>query len=187
MESFATPYALYFDDGDGGEPRAMGHIGVHSVLTYRRFQALMSQKVNLAANQLSAVFVCRRTVRVRRVGCKPSLGLFWQGLAPRPSSLTRSTRSRARTQVNDVEKRQKLPVNENTNFCIILNQHNPSRERDAHFLVSIKKSKKDRKGAGGARAGRASGGRHALGALAAAPPRGCGCVCARAHASAAQM
>lgn len=46
-----------------------------------------------------------------------------------------------------MEKRQKLPVNENTNFCIILNQHNPSRERDAHFLVSIKKSKKDRKGA----------------------------------------
>ena len=38
-------------------------------------------------------------------------------------------------------------MNENTNFCIILNQHNPSRERDAHFLVTVKKSKKDRKGA----------------------------------------
>ena len=49
-------------------------------------------------------------------------------------------------QVNDVEKKQKLPINENTNFCIILNQHNPSRERDAHFLISVKKSKKDRKG-----------------------------------------
>jgi hypothetical protein len=48
--------------------------------------------------------------------------------------------------VNDVEKKQKLPINENTNFCIILNQHNPSRERDAHFLISVKKSKKDRKG-----------------------------------------
>ena len=46
-----------------------------------------------------------------------------------------------------MDKRQKLPVNENTNFNIILNQHNPSRERDAHFLISIKKSKKDRKGA----------------------------------------
>jgi len=46
-----------------------------------------------------------------------------------------------------VDKRQKLPVNENTNFNIILNQHNPTRERDAHFLISIKKSKKDRKGA----------------------------------------
>lgn len=50
-------------------------------------------------------------------------------------------------QVGDVDKRQKLPVNENTNFNIILNQHNPSRERDAHFLISVKKSKKDRKGA----------------------------------------
>ena len=48
--------------------------------------------------------------------------------------------------MNDVEKKQKLPINENTNFCIILNQHNPSRERDAHFLISVKKSKKDRKG-----------------------------------------
>jgi hypothetical protein len=37
-------------------------------------------------------------------------------------------------------------VNENTNFNIILNQHHPSKERDAHFLISVKKSKKDRKG-----------------------------------------
>jgi hypothetical protein len=81
MESFATPYALFFDDGDGGEPRAMGHIGVHSVLTYRRFQALMSQKVNLAANQLSAVFVCRRTVRAGGcVGCKPWSAVSGRGL-----------------------------------------------------------------------------------------------------------
>jgi hypothetical protein len=32
-------------------------------LTFKRFQALMSQKTNLPANQLSAVFVCRRMVR----------------------------------------------------------------------------------------------------------------------------
>ena len=71
--------------------------------------------------------------------------------------------------MGDVDKRQKLPVNENTNFnsahCVpspglraahtvpprrpvLLNQHNPSKERDAHFLISVKKSKKDRKGAG---------------------------------------
>ena len=37
-------------------------------------------------------------------------------------------------------------MNENTNFNIILNQHHPSKERDAHFLISVKKSKKDRKG-----------------------------------------
>ncbi len=42
-------------------------------------------------------------------------------------------------------KKQKLPINENTNFNIILNQHNPSRERDAHFFITLKKSKKDRK------------------------------------------
>lgn len=52
-------------------------------------------------------------------------------------------------QVNETDKKQKLPINENTNFCIILNQHNPSRERDAHFLISVKKSKKDRKGTHG--------------------------------------
>lgn len=46
------------------------------------------------------------------------------------------------------EKRQRLPINENTNFAIILNQHNPSREKDCYFLVSVKKSKRDRKGRG---------------------------------------
>ncbi|KAJ7545509.1 hypothetical protein O6H91_09G123100 [Diphasiastrum complanatum] len=69
----------------------------------------MSRLIGAPANQLSAVFVCRRTLK-------------------------------------DTEKRQKLPINETTNFNIILNQHNPSRERDCHFLVSIKKSKKERKG-----------------------------------------
>lgn len=62
MESFATPYPLYFQDDDG-ETKSLGVIGVHSVLTFKRFQALMSQKTNLPANQLSAVFVCRRMVR----------------------------------------------------------------------------------------------------------------------------
>ena len=71
----------------------------------------MAQKTGLPAGQLSAVFVCRRTV-------------------------------------NGAEKKQKLPINESTNFCIILNQHNPSRERDAHFLIAVKKSKRDRKGTG---------------------------------------
>ena len=50
-----------------------------------------------------------------------------------------------RRQVGDVGKRQKLPINENTNFNIILSQHNPMRERDVHFLVTLKKSKKERK------------------------------------------
>lgn len=53
-----------------------------------------------------------------------------------------------RRQVGDVEKRQKLPINESTNFNIILSQHNPMRERDVHFLVTLKKSKKERKQAG---------------------------------------
>lgn len=107
MESFATPYQVVFYDGE--QEHDKGVVGVHSVLSFKRFQALMSQKTGIPANQLSAVFVCRRTLK-------------------------------------DTDKRQKLPINENTNFNIILNQHNPSREKDCHFLVSIKKSKKERKG-----------------------------------------
>ena len=63
MESFATPFPVYFDDGESSEPKPMGVIGVHSVLSFKRFQALMSQKINLPAGQLTAVFVCRRAVR----------------------------------------------------------------------------------------------------------------------------
>lgn len=107
MESFATPYPVVFYDGE--QEHDKGVVGVHSVLSFKRFQALMSQKTGVPANQLSAVFVCRRTLK-------------------------------------DTDKRQKLPINGNTNFNIILNQHNPSREKDCHFLVSIKKSKKERKG-----------------------------------------
>ncbi|CAM6095959.1 unnamed protein product [Calypogeia fissa] len=107
MESFATPYPVLFYDGE--QEHDKGHVGLHSVLTFKRFQALVAQKTGIPANQLSAVFVCRRTLK-------------------------------------DTEKRQKLPINDNTNFNIILNQHNPSRERDCHFLVSMKKSKKERKG-----------------------------------------
>jgi hypothetical protein len=63
MESFATPFPVLFDDGETAEPKQMGAIGVHSVLSFKRFQALMSQKINLPAGQLTAVFVCRRAVR----------------------------------------------------------------------------------------------------------------------------
>lgn len=108
MESFATPYPVIFHDGEREHDK--GHIGVHSVLTFKRFQALLSQKVGLPAGQVSAVFVCRRSAK------------------------------------DTDTKRQKLPINENTNFNIILNQHNPKSEKDCHFLVSMKKSKKERKG-----------------------------------------
>ncbi|KAJ7295458.1 hypothetical protein O6H91_Y186300 [Diphasiastrum complanatum] len=107
MESFATPYPVIFHDGEMEHDK--GHVGVHSVLSFKRFQSQMSRLIGAPANQLSTVFVCRRTLK-------------------------------------DTEKRQKLPINETTNFNIILNQHNPSKERDCHFLVSIKKSKKERKG-----------------------------------------
>jgi hypothetical protein len=73
QESFATPYPLYFDEGEG-EAKPCGHIGVHSVLTYKRFQALMSQKTNLPVSSLSAVFVCRRTVRAAGVRLSPCSG-----------------------------------------------------------------------------------------------------------------
>jgi len=173
MESFATPFPIFFDDGEGSEPKAMGAIGVHSVLSFKRFQALMSQKINLPAGQLTAVFVCRRAVRHM-----PPVGWSWvrRSVAaahrprrcprsPRPARLHCLWRRRLRRshqacafrgaeparapspQGAEGDKRQKLPVNENTNFNIILNQHHPSKERDAHFLISVKKSKKDRKGA----------------------------------------
>lgn len=80
-----------------------------TLLTFKRFQVLLTQRIGIPTNQLSAVFVCRRTLK-------------------------------------DIDKRRKLPINENTNFNIILNQHNPNKEKDCHFLVSIKKSKKERKG-----------------------------------------
>lgn len=107
MESFATPYPVIFFDGELEHDK--GLVGIHSVLTYKRFQSLLSQKTGVPANQLSAVFVCRRTQK-------------------------------------DTDKRQRLPINGNTNFSILLNQHNPSKERDCYFFVSVKKSKKERKG-----------------------------------------
>lgn len=106
MESFATPYPVLFFDGE--QDHEKGHVGVHSALTFKRFQTLMSQKTGIPANQLSSLFVCKKTSK-------------------------------------DTEKRQKIPINESTNFSIILNQHNPSKEKDCHFLVSMKKSKKERK------------------------------------------
>lgn len=109
MESFATAYRLTFFDGELEYDK--GYVGVHSLLTYRRFQAMVSQKTGIPPNQQSTVFVCRRTLKM-------------------------------------TDKRQKLPVNENTNFSIILNQHNPSREKDCFFYVTVKKPKKDRKGRG---------------------------------------
>lgn len=108
-ENFATAYRVTFFDGE--QEYDKGYIGLHSLLTYRRFQALVNQKTGIPPNQQSTVFVCRRTLKM-------------------------------------TEKRQKLPVNENTNFGIILNQHNPSREKDCYFYVTVKKPKKDRKGRG---------------------------------------
>eukprot|EP00250_Pteridium_aquilinum_P011060 c19813_g1_i1 orf=433-1833(-) len=107
MESFATPYPLIFFDGEQEQDK--GFVGIHSALTFRRFQSLLSQKTGIPPNQLSTVFVCRKTLK-------------------------------------GLEKRQRLPINGNTNFNILLNQHNPNKERDCYFLVSMKRPKKERKG-----------------------------------------
>lgn len=104
MESFATPYPVVFHDGD--QEHDKGVVGVHSVLSFKRFQALISQKNRYSCQSAFSSIVCRRTLK-------------------------------------DKDKHQKLSINENTNFNIILNQHNPSREKDCHFLISIKKSKKE--------------------------------------------
>ena len=72
MESFATPYPCFLLDEETGEHKTLGFVGIHSVLSFKRFQALISQKTGLAAAALSAVFVCKRTVRrSRAVGCRP--------------------------------------------------------------------------------------------------------------------
>jgi hypothetical protein len=47
--------------------------------------------------------------------------------------------------INGEEKRQKLNITDSTNFGIILRIH--AKETDAHFVISLKRSKKDRKGA----------------------------------------
>ena len=60
-----------------------------------------------------------------------------------PASL--STVLVCRKSTGSGDKKQKLPVNEHTNFSIILNQHNSMKERDCHFLVTFKKSKKERR------------------------------------------
>ncbi|GLJ55676.1 hypothetical protein SUGI_1195970 [Cryptomeria japonica] len=105
MEDLATAYPLVYFDGD--QKYDKGHVGVHSLLAYRRFQVMVTQLTGIPPNQQSIAFICRRS------------------------------------------KRQRLPVNENTNFGIILNQHNPNREKDCYFLVSVKKPKKDKKGGRG--------------------------------------
>jgi len=97
MESFATPYPVVFQDGEGGE-RDVGYIGVHPALAFKRFQQLLGQKTGVAPQHLGAVFVCRKVV-------------------------------------GNAEKRVKLPINENTNFNMLLSKHSPLRERDVHFLV----------------------------------------------------
>ncbi|KAH7331866.1 hypothetical protein KP509_20G054500 [Ceratopteris richardii] len=106
MESFATPYPLIFSDGE--QEHDKGFVGIHSALTFKRFQSLLSQKTGVPYSQLSTVFVCRKALK-------------------------------------GLEKRQRLPINGNTNFAILLNQHNPNKERDCYFLVSLKRSKKERK------------------------------------------
>lgn len=112
MESFATPYPVIFNDGEMDVDKGM--VGIHSVLTYKRFQSLMSQKTGLSPAQLSSVFVCRRTADDEEGG-------------------------------GGGKKQQRLPIGENTNFNIFLNQHNPLREKDCYFLCSVKRGKKDRK------------------------------------------
>lgn len=107
MESFATPYPLFFFDGEQEQDR--GFVGIHSVLTFKRFQSHVSQKMGIPPNQLSTVFVCRKALE-------------------------------------GAEKKQKLPINGSTNFNILLNQHNPSKERNCYFLVSTIRSKKECKG-----------------------------------------
>ncbi|GAQ86052.1 cytoplasmic FMR1 interacting protein [Klebsormidium nitens] len=52
--------------------------------------------------------------------------------------------------VGGEERRQKLNISEATNFGIVLRIH--AKETDAHFVISLKRPKKDRKGAGRRRA-----------------------------------
>ncbi|KAH7444180.1 hypothetical protein KP509_02G068600 [Ceratopteris richardii] len=44
------------------------------------------------------------------------------------------------------KKKQRVPINASTNFSAIIDQHNPNVEKDSYFLVSMKRSRKERKG-----------------------------------------
>ena len=46
MESFAVAYPVFYQD-ENGEVVSLGHIGVHAVLTYKRFQASASPRLGL--------------------------------------------------------------------------------------------------------------------------------------------
>ena len=107
MESFPTPYPVVFFDGEQEQDK--GFVDINSVLTFKRFQSLISQKMGLPPNQLSAVFICRRMIK-------------------------------------DMGKWQRFPITIKTNFNTFLSEHNPNKDRDSYFLVSMKKPKRERKG-----------------------------------------
>ncbi|CAM6095977.1 unnamed protein product [Calypogeia fissa] len=106
MASFATLYPVLLSDGE--QKRDMGLVVVHSMLTFKQFQASLAQKTGIPAGQLSAVFVYGRTL------------------------------------MHAGENKQKLPINKNTNFGMILNRHSPNVKRECYFLVSMKKRKTPR-------------------------------------------
>ena len=103
------PFPVFFFDGEQEQDK--GFVDIHSVPNFKRFQSLLSQKMGLPPNQLSTVFICRRSM-----------------VAGSEATWLR------------------LPITVHTNFNIFLSEHNPHKERDSYFLVSLKKPKRERKG-----------------------------------------
>eukprot|EP01018_Ginkgo_biloba_P018383 Gb_06537 [translate_table: standard] len=104
MESSYTPYKIVFFDGH--EEFDKGHVGLHPLLTFKRFQGLISQKIGLSESQSRL--------------CKILL-------------ICGNSRN---------NKPRKLPINENTNFRILLKS---TSEKDCYFSVSMKKSRRERR------------------------------------------
>eukprot|EP01018_Ginkgo_biloba_P018382 Gb_06536 [translate_table: standard] len=102
MESSYTPYKIVFFDGH--EEFDNGHVGLHPLLTFKRFQGLISQKIRLSESQSRL--------------CKILL-------------ICGNSRN---------NKPRKLPINENTNFRILLKS---TSEKDCYFSVSMKKSRRE--------------------------------------------
>lgn len=59
--ALSLQYPVFFHD-DNGELVEKGFVGIHSNLSFKRFQMLMSQKSGVPVEKVSMVFVCRRSV-----------------------------------------------------------------------------------------------------------------------------
>ncbi|EFJ19262.1 hypothetical protein SELMODRAFT_419461 [Selaginella moellendorffii] len=59
MDSFATPYPVLFRDGE--KDHLKGHIGIHPLLSFAKFQSQMSRLIGITASDLCIYLVSQRS------------------------------------------------------------------------------------------------------------------------------